>query len=436
MAKRSVIFYGWFIVAAGILIEAVGYGSRYSFSVIFPSLLKEFGWPRDTTALILSANMLFYGLTAPLAGALVDRIGPRKTMGFGIFLLILGLALSRFASASWHFYLSFGLLSGTGLCLTGAVPLTTIIRNWFEKYRGTALSLTYFGSGGAYITYPAIAFFIATLGWRNTFLLEAAALAVVFVPIVVFIIRYHPREKGLSRDGITETVSSNQVKIADRRVDRAWTDIEWTLSKAVKTLRFWMLCLMAFALWGIVQQILSAHHIAFAEDMGYSEMYASSVLSLFGIALSLGCLSGLISDRIGRETATVIATIIGISGIVALLFIRDASQPWMLYYYAIATAFGIGMTFPLIGAAVTDVFQGPKAGALIGFVWFSFAVGGTIGPWLGGWIFETTGSYTPAFFVCIGMFMLGCVAMWVAAPRKVRLVPGRAKARQESSDWA
>ncbi|MBC8379801.1 MAG: hypothetical protein H8E62_11585, partial [Planctomycetes bacterium] len=77
------IFFGWYIVAAGMLIQAFGYGSRYSFSVFFPTLLNEFGWPRDMGASILSTHLLFYGLTAPLAGGIVDRLGSRKTMFSG-----------------------------------------------------------------------------------------------------------------------------------------------------------------------------------------------------------------------------------------------------------------------------------------------------------------------------------------------------------------
>ena len=92
MRKHPFIYYGWIIVAAGVVSYALGYGSRYSFSVIFPSLLKEFQWPRDLTAGILSIHLLTYGLAAPIAGGLVDRIGPRKTMALGTILLSLALA--------------------------------------------------------------------------------------------------------------------------------------------------------------------------------------------------------------------------------------------------------------------------------------------------------------------------------------------------------
>ena len=114
------------------------------------------------------------------------------------------------------------------------------------------------------------------------------------------------------------------------------------------------------------------------------------------------------------------ATVIGVSAIVVLMLMSDTAHPWMLYYYAIAMGLGTGMTLPLVAASVTDVFQGRRVGVVIGFVWLSFALGGAIGPWLAGWVFELTGSYLPAFSISLGMFVVGCIAVWTSAPRKVR----------------
>jgi len=431
-SKPHFVFYGWLIVATGIVVYALGYGARYSFSVIFPSLLEEFQWSRDITATILSVHLLAYGLVAPVAGDLTDRIGPRKTMAFGTVLLALGLALSGAGSKLWHFYLSFGVLSGAGLCLTGAVPFTTVIRNWFEIKRGLALSLLFFGAGGAFVCYPAVAFLINRVNWRNTFVIEAIIVAGFILPLVIFIVRYHPREKGLISDGILGAggTSSTTGKEAPQSTNQAWAAIHWTLPKAVRTSRFWLLCLSTFALWGIVEHIMVAHHVAIAIDLGYSKIYASSVLSLFGILFAFGSLAALVSDRIGREATMTISTIVGISGILVLMLIEDTSQPWMLYYYSMALGFGLGMTAPTIAASATDIFQGPKVGAIIGFVWFSFAIGASIGPWLGGWIFELTNNYLDAFIVAAVLYAVGCAAIWWAAPRKVWLVPGRVKGQK------
>ena len=434
MKKQQFIFYGWIIVAAGVVSYALGYGARYSFSVIFPSLLEEFQWPRDLTAVMLSVHILVYGLVAPVAGKLVDRIGPRKTMASGAILLSLGLALSGLGNAPWHFYLSFGVLTGAGLCLMGAVPFTTVIRNWFEKKRGLAFSLLFFGVGGSFAFYPGIAFLINRINWRNTFLVEAIIFVGFMLPLLLITVRYHPREKGLPVDGLSEANGTSPPTdgALPQIMDQAWAAIDWTLPKAVTTIRFWLMCVSTFCLWGVVQHIMVAHHIVFAMDLGYEKIYASSVLSLFGAMFAFGALASLVSDWIGREHTSIISAVIGISGILVLTFIKDTSRPWMLYYYAMAFGFGLGMTGPIIAAAVTDIFQGPKVGATIGSVWFSFAIGGFLGPWFGGWIFEFTNSYQVAFIVAMMLYVIGCAAIWLAAPGKVRMVPGRVKIRQKS----
>lgn len=427
MKKHPLIFHGWLIVITGIASYSLGYGARYSFSVIFPALLEEFQWPRDITAAMLSVHMLSYGIVAPVAGAMVDRVGPRKTMVSGTLILAVGLALSAMGSKPWHFYLSFGIISGSGLCFIGAVPFTTVIKNWFDRQRGLAFSCLFFGAGGAFIWYPAVAYLINKVRWQGTFLVEAIVLTGFMLPLVLFLVRYHPRDKGLLPDGLLaeEKDSRASEKAQLLIMDKDWVSREWTLFTAAKTGRFWLLCLSTFSLWGIMEHIMVAHHVAFAIDMGYSKTFASSVLSLFGILFALGSLAGLVSDRIGREWTMTIGTIVGISGIFVLTLVKDDSQTWMLYYYAVALGLGLGMTSPTIAAAATDIFQGPKVGAIIGFVWFSFSMGGTIGPWLGGWIFEFTDSYVVAFIVAMVLFAVSCGAIWWAAPRKVRRIRGK-----------
>ncbi|MEK7847393.1 MAG: MFS transporter, partial [Chloroflexota bacterium] len=342
-------------------------------------------------------------------------------------LFALGLALSSRGSALWHYYLAFGLLAGVGLCLMGAVPFTRVLSNWFVRRRALALSFVFVGSGSGFLLYPLVAFLIERWGWRVALLVEAGLVAVLLLPGIVLLLRRHPAEKGLLPDGGgTGVPAEGKEAIVAPAPDTIPAYAQWTLPKAMKSLRFWLLCLSAFSVWGLTEHIMVAHHVAFAEDVGYSKLYAASVLALFGVFMAAGSLAGSISDRIGREVTFTVGTIIGVSGIGALTLIQDTSQPWLLYLYAILFGFGFGMTSPTLAAAATDMFPGPRAGAVIGFVWFAFAMGGTIGPWLGGAIFEAGGSYLPAFIVAAAMFAVACIAFWVAAPRHARPVTGRA----------
>jgi MFS family permease len=375
---------------------------------------------------IFSFQFLAYGITAPIAGALVDRIGPRKTMGIGAVILASGAAISSLGSELWHYFLSFGLFTGTGLVMIGAVPFTRVITNWFTNKRGLALSFLFFGTGCSHLLYPLFALLIEELGWRQTFLVESAIVIVILLPCVILFVRSRPEEMGLVPDGIkTDLQMKVKQKVVETVVNESWVAVDWTLTKAIKTWRFWLLCFSAFSVWGIAEQLMFTHHIAFAEDVGYSKIYASSVLSVVGIMMAIGALMGFISDRIGREVTFTISTFLLVSGIIAMMLITDASAPWLLYLYSILFGFGLGLGIPALAAAVTDIFQGRRAGATIGFVWFMFAVGGTIGPWLGGVIFEVNGSYLVAFILSAVMSVISCVALWIAAPRQIRLVAGK-----------
>jgi MFS family permease len=272
-----------------------------------------------------------------------------------------------------------------------------------------------------------VAALVDHLSWRTAFVVEGFVVAGVMLPLIIFLVRYHPREKGLHPDGDATAggTAANMESEARRITNPAWAATEWTLVKASRTRQFWLLCLSTFALWGIMQHIMVAHHVAFAADLGFSEMYASSVLSLIGVLFAFGSLLAFISDRIGREPTIMIGTVAGITGILVLTLMQDDTRPWMLYVYAVGMGLGSGLTAPTIAATATDIFQGPRVGAVIGFVWFSFSVGGFIGPWLGGWFFELTDSYVVAFTVAMSAYAIGCAAICLAAPRKVRLVPGR-----------
>ena len=103
---------------------------------------------------------------------------------------------------------------------------------------------------------------------------------------------------------------------------------------------------------------------------------------------------------------------------VVLLLVKDTSQPWLLYLYATCFGFGAGLCSPTIFAGVADIFHGQHYGAIAGLTLTGLGIGGVIGPWLGGYIYDISGSYFNAFVFAIGCFMASAIAFWFAAPRK------------------
>jgi MFS family permease len=136
------------------------------------------------------------------------------------------------------------------------------------------------------------------------------------------------------------------------------------------------------------------------------------------MSLFLGQLSGFISDRMSREKAAILAVALSMIALVALISVRDISQPWLLYLYSICFGFGGGLFTPTIFAGSADIFYGRHFGAVSGLLLTGMGVGGIFGPWLGGYIFDLTGSYIPAFIFCLICIALSCIIFWIAAPRK------------------
>jgi len=192
---------------------------------------------------------------------------------------------------------------------------------------------------------------------------------------------------------------------------------DWTLGTAMRTYNLWLLVFSDFCFWGIGNYMVLAHQIKYAEDAGYSSLLAASVFALFGIASIAGQLAASISDTIGREKTVLIAMVLAIGGIVSLMSVSDTSQLWLLYLYSIGSGFATGLYSPTIVVGLADIFQGKSIGAISALILTGVGFGGAIGPWLGGYIFDITGSYNNAFIISIAAFALAGISFWIAAPR-------------------
>ena len=420
MTERKKFFYGWVILIVGFIAVVAGYICRNTFSVFYPAIVEEFGWSRGNTALIFSINLLVYGLTAPLVGSLVDRANPRIVLALGACIMGTGIALCSLASSQWQFYLLYGVVASLGLSIAGWTPVVAIVTNWFVRRR--ALSMGVLGAGfGTSLVFAYVAqYLIVNLGWRSAYVAIGIATASIIVPLSLIFIRARPSDMGLYPDGLTSDQTLEMTRVRDADQSRTeWAKTQWTFRRAIRTRQFWLLFLVAFLLLGVAEQILIAHQVYFYLDSGFTPLTAASFYSVFGVSFVVGNLSGALSDRTGRERFFIPACLLCATGSAMLFLLGEGSPAWFPALIAAVTGLSVGAGPCVFYATVGDLFHGNNYGAIVGMMVMGFALGGTLSPWLAGYLHDTTGSYFSTYILLVVSLVATATMMWLVAPRKL-----------------
>ena len=425
LSARLPIFYGWVIVAVVFVTMAVGVNARTAFSLLFPPILDEFGWDRGVTAGAFSFGFIVSAALSPTLGRLMDARGPRVVNEIGAILIAAGLLLATFVQRPWHLYATLGMLVGAGSVCLGYTGQALFLPNWFVRRRGLAMSLAFSGVGvGSIILLPWLQEMIERAGWRAACFALGILVLALLLPLNL-LVRRRPQDIGLEPDGDPAAHDAPHAHRHPNVVDPDWAATDWTLRLAMRTGRFWWIALGYFCAlfaWYAVQ----VHQTKYLMEVGFSPSIAAWALgavSLAGIPGQIGL--GHLSDRVGRE----VVWGIGCGGFVLccllLLMLRATPSPTVLYLMVMAQgALGYGVT-SVIGAIPAEIFQGRHYGAIFGTLMLASITGGAAGPWLTGALHDATGSYDLAFWIALGCSALSALAIWLAAPRKVRAVAGR-----------
>jgi MFS family permease len=385
-SEKTIAMKRYGLVALAFLHIAVGRGLHGTFGVFFVAMLDAFSWSRAATAGAISLAIIFEGACLPWAGGLIDRIGGRKTLMMGGLILAVGLSLASTISAIWQFYFWIGIVSAVGIALIGMVPHVAIISREFPKRRGTALGIAWAGGGvGIVLLVPVTQLMINNWGWSAAYVGLAAITALLVIPAVPLLMPRAPLVAPVE-------VSS------DKTVPASRASTDWTVKRALTNSAFWLL-FIARTLASMGNQIIVTHQIAHAVDVGYSKVFAASVFGLMGV-VSIGgrILFGYLADVMKREMVFTWVQIISAVGVLALLGLHDNKTPWLLYVYGVCYGLGQGSRALVLSAISADIFHGKHFGAIFGFFTFSIGIGGAIGAWLGGFLFDVTGSYAVPFW--------------------------------------
>jgi MFS family permease len=345
-------------------------------------------------------------------------------MELGAALMGAGLLLAPLTAQPWHLYLSIGVLVGGGSVCLGYSGQSLFLPNWFVRRRGLALGLAFSGVGiGSVTLLPWVEHMIQSSGWRSACWTLGIVVLVVLVPINL-LARKRPEDMGLRPDG-EAAPAAHAAPPPSNIVDPVWAATDWTLSRALRTARFWWLALGYFAglyVWYAVQ----VHQTKFLIDIGISPGAAAWALGLVSLAgIPGGIALGHLSDRIGREWVWAIA-VFGFAVCFLLLLVLGQVPSLALVYLMVLVqgVLGYGLT-SVMGPIVNEIFQGRHFGTIFGSVQVLALAGGAAGPWLTGLLHDVQGTYTTAFWLGVGMSAVSALAVWRAAPRKVRVVAGR-----------
>jgi MFS family permease len=422
--QRLPFFYGWIVVAVTFVTMAIGVNARTSFSLFFSPIIDEFGWERGVTAGAFSFGFLVSAVLSPLMGKLMDRTGPRTVMELGVVLMGGGLLLAPLTTQPWHLYITIGVLVGAGSICLGYSGQSLFLPNWFVRRRGLAVGLAFAGVGiGSIVILPWVQLLIDRNGWRAASWTMGILVLVVLAPLNL-LLRKRPEDIGLLPDGDEAPVATDAAAPSNI-VDPAWAAVDWTLSRALRTARFWWLALGYFCglyVWYAVQ----VHQTKYLREIGFNSStaaWALGLVSLIGIPGQIAF--GHLSDRIGREWIWSIGSLGFAISFAALIALQHAPTLALVYVMVVAQgALGYSST-SIMGAVVAEIFQGRHFGTIFGTVMFVALAGGAAGPWVTGMLYDIYGDYTLAFAIGIAVSLLGAASIWVAAPRKVRAVAGR-----------
>src|SRR5712671_4302472 len=275
-------FYGWFVIAIAFVTMGIGVNARTAFSLLFPPILDEFGWPRGLTAGAFSFGFLASAILGPVLGRLMDRRGPRSVMLLGVAMVGAGLGLAPLVTAPWHLYLTLGVLVAGGTVCLGYTGHALFIPNWFVRRRGLAIGIAFSGVGvGSIVLLPWLQILIARDGWRTACWTLAVMVIVLLMPLNL-LLRRSPQEIGLRPDGDSASDTRAAGARAKSIVDPAWTAIEWTLARTLRTSRFWWIALGYFCAlyaWYAVQ----VHQTKYLIEIGVSPTEAAWALGLVSL---------------------------------------------------------------------------------------------------------------------------------------------------------
>ena len=387
--------FGWrtplLIIIAGCVISTTGFGVRSVFGLFLEPMTVSRGWSRETFGLAMALQNLFWGIGLPFAGALADKIGAVKVIIFGALLYAVGVYGMTIVTSPMGLHITGGILAGVGIAFSAfTIAMAAMVRVVGKHKRSLVLGLgTAAGSFGQVLFSPISQGFITAYGWSTTLVLLAAA-TLIMVPLALIL----PSDPSVSADNMaTEQSMKEALREAGGHSG-------------------YVLLTLGFFVCGFHVAFITVHFPAYIKDLGLDPAIGAWSIALIGLMNIAGSfLSGLLGQRYSKKSS--LSAIYFARAVTILALLLLPKTPLVIYLFASCMGILWLSTVPLTTGIVAQVFGVRYMATLFGIVFLSHQIGSFIGVWLGGRIYDQTGSYDVMWYAGI---ILGVIAAIVHLP--------------------
>ena len=376
----------WILLGAS-LILALSLGIRHGFGLFLPPMSAEFGWGREVFAFAIALQNLIWGLTQPFTGALADRFGARSTVIVGGILYAIGLGFMGLADSAVSLSLSAGVLIGIGLSGTSfSVILGAVGRAVPMEKRSMAMGLAAAaGSFGQFAMLPGTLGLISGLGW-SVALMALGLLVALIIPLAAML-----KDTPLASTGPEQTLGE-------------------ALREACAHSGFWLLAL-GFFVCGFQVVFIGVHLPAYLVDQHLPALVGTTVLALVGLFNIFGTyIAGLLGGRMSKPR--LLSALYLARAVVILAFILTPLSVWSAYAFGVAMGLLWLSTVPLTNGTVATLFGVRNLSMLGGIVFLFHQLGAFLGGWMGGYLYDHTGSYDLVWQIAILLSLLAAALNW------------------------
>ncbi|MEM7407921.1 MAG: MFS transporter [Pseudomonadota bacterium] len=378
------------IIIAGCLISLVGFGARSTMGFFLEPMTTTRGWDRETFALAIAIQNLLWGFGVPVAGALADRFGPLIVMTVGSVIYAGGLCLMSVVEMPIALHLTAGVMTGVGVAFTSfSLAMAAMARAVGPERRSLAMGAgASAGSLGQVVLSPLTFALIASYGWEHA-LIILAGFALLIIPLVLFLPKSRPD---------TAAAAASEL------------DLSSALAEALRH-RGFLLLTAGFFVCGFHVSFIGVHLPAYVQDIGLDASVAAYALSTVGLVNILGAfLGGVLGQHFRKKS--VLSVIYLLRGVVITALLFAPVSEITIYAFAVALGFLWLSTVPLTNAIVGQIFGMQWLATLFGIVFVGHQLGSFLGVWLGGYVYDLTGSYDPVWWAGVALALVAAVLHW------------------------